>query len=117
MIPKPRKTSGSVSKKSRPQLRVNLVKENCPPDAGYSSSEYSPMQSNKPRGEDLSLMPDQRDGITSGTPLLGKSEDRSEVQENAFKGSCAPLGYVVLDHSDQSSDYYNLSSVGSVWAG
>eukprot|EP00092_Neocalanus_flemingeri_P012194 GFUD01013149.1.p1 GENE.GFUD01013149.1~~GFUD01013149.1.p1 ORF type:complete len:740 (+),score=179.76 GFUD01013149.1:57-2222(+) len=116
LLPKYRKTSSSVSQKSRPDVIITTGREKSPDDVGHNIGAYSPMHGTvQDTGAFLS-----REGHGSEIKGMGEDEDYSDMQESssflsqdreACIGSYVPPGYIVLDHSNKSSDYYNLSSV------
>ena len=121
LLPKQRKPSGSVSQKSQTHIKVTTAKDNKPSDFSFNSGEYSPMHA--PNTSALIPMAVHKDGLTTDTAGLVEEDEHSDMKESssflghdrdAYIGSYSPPVYIELDHSNTVSEYYNLSSVGSL---
>jgi hypothetical protein len=113
-----RMDSEELIRKARPNLSVTTLKVSSPSNVGHNRDEYSPMHG--PLKSALIHTPVKTENETAG---ILDDEEHIDMKENctfishnkdAYTGSKVPSGYIVLDHSHKSSDYYNRSSVGSL---
>ena len=109
MISKQRKPSGVSGLKTQPSQESGEATVYSPDDAGYSSSEYSPMN-----GAAAAREPHDEDEEDTEAPLLSVSQQdyyRGSEELNSYgepsylhTSSYVPTGYIVLEPGRRTQD-------------
>ena len=106
LLAKHRKPSFSLAQKSRPHQNIMKTSESKSDDGGYSSGTYSPMQGiSHPLFDNNRTTEEKRKDCSLKEESVDFMNNCSLGPSGSDKNSYIPAGYIVLDHSEKSTDY------------